>query len=304
MLWLKLLGIDVCLLDNTESKIRKRQITILSILSAMLLIIILLVTTSAVTFLLTLFQSWWVALPIGLIFGSILFLLYQLLVITSIEGSGSFIEEYFKEHEINKKNVINLEQEVANFTDEEISQKILITGQALREKRNISSIQAHNKGYANIVAMTLRVFLISLIALITASGIEILIFHNGINQVLNDMKVLYQNAGDRWFVDHMLTPSMGKKFCIVETNSLLLVLNILETGIGYWKIVIDILVLTLFILPLVLTFRCTELKLGVYMKEYAISSVCMTYFHWMTTKRYCKELKKNINNQEIFYTFQ
>ena len=71
-------------------------------------------------------------------------------------------------------------------------------------------------------------------------------FKNQINDVLEHLKNEYILHGETWMVENILTPGPKDQFYIFNANSLLMAIDILVRGLGYWKVVIDIVFLIVF----------------------------------------------------------
>jgi len=156
--------------------------------------------------------------------------------------------------------------------------------------------------FSDILTMTLRVVILSIIALVFATGIELFIFKNQINDVLLQLKSQYIIHGETWMVVNILTPSPNDQFYIFNANSLLLAIDILERGLGYWKVVMDIIFLVIFLIPLALVFKSKEIKQSEYMRELALSEITITFYHYLHTQRLCQKIIQDLKNKEIKFT--
>lgn len=289
MAWQLQLGIDIDLLKKTDAAVRDRQIRILSILSIMLILIGLLCTFSTIIYVLIIFHNWFIAIGSGFFMGLVSFNLYRLLVMTAMDGSGTVLGEYMSDHEKHILEHIDHDTDISGLSDTAILEKSAVAKQQLREKPLEEKIRS-STDVSVVLTMALRVVILSILALIFAGGIEIFIFKDPINTVLSQMKAIYASAGDTWMVEQVLTPAPDDEFYIIQSNSLLMVLEVLDRGLGAWKAVIDLLFLILFLIPLAIVFRSKEVYRGEYMKEFVLSSVTISFYHYMGTRKYCQKL--------------
>jgi hypothetical protein len=84
-----------------------------------------------------------------------------------------------------------------NISDERLQDMAANAKEQLREK---PLLDRTNKGidFSTVLTMIFRVLILAVLALIFATGIEILIFKDQINQVLEQMKTLYQPLKNMW----------------------------------------------------------------------------------------------------------
>jgi hypothetical protein len=272
-----MIGFDESLLEVLDESVRKRQALVYKVLGIMLVVISLLSAFSAIICLLVVFQNWLVALPVGLMIGILILILYKLLVITALEGSQSVLGDYMADHEKHISEHVGADEDLTALQNFQIEERVSKAKQILRDKRPHGMRLRSGIDSSEILTMTLRVVMLSVIGLIVATGLEIFIFRDAINEILAGTKSLYEEAGDSWFVENILTPAEGRAFYVVESNSMLLVLNVLELGLGYWKLFFDFLVLVVYMAPLALVFRCVELSSGPYMKEFVLDSVSKSF---------------------------
>jgi hypothetical protein len=293
MAWQLQLGIDIDLLKKADPNERDRQIRMLSLLSIMLIVIGIISTISAVVFLVIIFHNWLIAIGGAIFIGMVAFNLYRLLVMTAMDATGTILGEYLKNHELHIFEQVSPDAHFENISDQRLLDMAANAKEQLREKPLLDRTK---KGidFSTILTMMFRVMMLSVLALIFATGLEILIFKDQINQVLEQMKTLYHQTGDTWMVEQMLTPLPDDEFYLIHTNSLLLVLDVLNEGMGYWKLVMDLIFLILFLIPLAIVFRSKELAKGVYIKEWALSSITISYYHHLITQKYCSIIKTRI----------
>lgn len=113
------------------------------------------------------------------------------------------------------------------------------------------------------------------------------------------MVSLYSANKEIWIVENLFTPDKGTNFSVVNTNSLLLSLDILGQGLGYWKLVIDFIFIIIFLLPLIIVFKSKEIKQSEYVRELALSELTISFYHYIHSRKLCKNLLNEIKATEI-----
>lgn len=287
MPWQLQLGIDIDLLKKSEPEVRDRQIRMLSILSIMLIVIGLICAFSTLVYVLIIFHNWLIAISASIFIGLVAFNLYRLLIMTAMDASGTVLGEYMENHEKHYYEHLDYDTDLTEWSDERILELSATAKQHLREKALLNRLKSGMKS-ASVLTMTLRVLMLTVLALIFANGIEIFIFKDQINNTLQGLKQAYQQAGDLWMVKEVLTPAENDEFYVIESNSLLLVLEVLFGGMGNWKIILDLLFMILFLIPLAIVFRSKEISRGEYIKEWVLSSLTISFYHFLLTKKYCQ----------------
>jgi hypothetical protein len=136
------------------------------------------------------------------------------------------------------------------------------------------------------------VFILSTIAIIFASGIELFLFKNQINNTIQEVITLYQNQNNtealKVYFDNNGDGLMFK------TNSILFLLQVLIKGLGVWKFVIDIIFIIIFLTPLAIIFKSMELKKSEYVQELALFEIETTFLHYLRTQKLCNEIAGKI----------
>jgi len=301
MSWHLQIGVDRDLLKKVDPKQNERQTFILSSLSIMLVVVSLICFFSSIVYTLIVFHNWWIAIGVGFFLALVVFNLYRLFVMTALDVSGSSLEEYYIDHEKHYSEHHEIGSDMTNVSDEKIQEIIAISKEKLREKSQMDIGRKQLK-FSDVLTMTLRVVILSIIALVFATGIELFIFKNQINDVLLQLKSQYIIHGETWMVVNILTPSPNDQFYIFNANSLLLAIDILERGLGYWKVVMDIIFLVIFLIPLALVFKSKEIKQSEYMRELALSEITITFYHYLHTQRLCQKIIQDLKNKEIKFT--
>lgn len=301
MSWLLELGVDEGLLKKVDPKLNERQTYIFSSLSLMLIVVSFFCFISSVIYTLIIFHNWFIALGVGIFIALTVFNLYRLFVMTALDVSGSSLEEYYINHEKHYDEYVQPDTDYEKFTDASILELTSISKQKLREKSEMDIGDKKNQ-FSDILTMAFRVIILTIIAMVFATGIELFIFKNQLNEVLEQLKFQYSLHGETWIVDNILTPDAHDQFYIFNTNSLLLAIDILCRGLGFWKIVIDLIFIIIFLLPLILVFKSKEIKQSEYMRELALSEITITFYHFLHTQRICKKILRELESKKIYFT--
>lgn len=299
MHWQEQIGVDISLLQKTAPESRDKQIWVFSILTIMLIIVGLICTFSTMIYAMIIFHSWIIAIGSALFFGMVSFNVYRMLVMTAMDAYGTILGEYMRDHEKHYYEHVAKEEKFQNFNEEKILELVAVSKQKLRE-RPLFDKGRKSMRFSEIITMALRVIILSILAITFATGIEIFMFKDQINEILKSLIQIYTAQGDLWSVQNILTPEAGDEFFIINSNSLLLVIDALNRGLGGWKIILDLLFLIIFLIPLALVFRSKEVKRGDYIKEMILNMVSTTFYHYIHTKKYCCKLDEHFRkNSEI-----
>ena len=298
MNWHLQIGVDRDLLKKVDPAQNERQTYILSTLSMMLVVVALICFFSTVIYTLVVFHNWAIAIAVGIFLSLVVFNLYRLFVMTALDVSGTSLEEIYMDHEKHYADYHEIGSDITNMSDEKIQEITSLSKEKLREK---AEMDIGNKplSFAHVLTMTLRVGILSIIALVFATGIELYIFKNQINDALSQLKQYSTAVGETWFVENILSPGQNDEFYIFDANSLLLVIDILQRGLGNWKILIDIIFLIIFLIPLALVFKSKELKQSEYMRELALSEITISFYHYLHTQRLCQNIMNEIKSKKI-----
>ena len=299
--WHLEIGVDRDLLKKVDPKQNERQTYILSSLCIMLVVVALICFFSSVIYTLIIFHSWLISLAVGFFLALVVFNIYRLFVMTALDVSGSSLEEYYSDHEKHYAEYHEIGSDMTDISDEKIIEITSVSKDKLREKSEFD-IGSQQLSSSDILTMTFRVLILSIFALVFATGIELFIFSNQINDVLEQLKSQYLLNGDTWMVENILTPEKNDQFYIFNANSLLLVIDLLNRGLGYWKILIDIIFLIIFLLPLALVFKSKEIKNSEYMRELALSEITISFYHYLHTQKLCQKILKEIEQKEIKFS--
>jgi hypothetical protein len=296
MSWNKLLGFDNDLLLKADIKLGERQSYIMSMLAIMLIFIALICFASSLVYVLTIFKSWPIAILVALFLFFVVFNLYRLFIMTAYNVSGSNLEEYYKKHEKHYAEHIEIGSEMAGLSDTEIIEIVAVSKDQLRQKTQMKA-----SSVSNLITICIQVISISILALIFATGIEFYVFKEQINSILEELKNQYSKQENSLMIEYLFTAEKGKDFIVFNTNSLLLIIDLLNRGLGNWKIVIDLIFLIIFLIPLVLVSKSKEIREGDYIREMALSEITISFYHYLHAQRFCQRTIKEVKETKIVF---
>ena len=295
MNWQREIGVDSNLLQKVDPLLRDRQIFVFSLLSIMLVVVGLICTFSTLIYTMIIFHSWIIAIGSAIFLGLVSFNVYRMLVMTAMDAYGTVLGEYMRDHEQHYFQHIQREQNFEKLKEEEILDLVSVSKQKLRETNLFEKTKKGMK-FSEVMTMSLRVIILSLLAITFATGIEIFIFRDKINEILNILSQVYSSNGGNWVLENILTPAPDDEFFIINSNSLLLVIEVLNKGLGNWKILIDLMFLVVFLIPLALVFRSKEVRQGEYIKEMILNMISLTFYHYIQIQKHCQRIQSNFNN--------
>ena len=287
MNWYRLIGVDDRVLANVDPQHNERQSYILSMIGIMITVIPFICFLSSIVLAAPIFQSWIVGIFIGLFLGLVVFNLYRLFVMTALDVSGTALENYYTHHEKHFEANIDVNQDFSKLTDQDL---IKIANDSIVKLRKKTSLDAgHSKiTFEHLLTMIFRVLILSTIAIIFASGIELFLFKNQINNTIQEVITLYQTQNNTEALKvYFDNNGEGLMF---KTNSILFLLQVLIKGLGVWKFVIDIIFIIIFLTPLAIIFKSMELKKSEYVQELALFEIETTFLHYLRTQKLCNEI--------------
>lgn len=292
-----LIGIDEQIMRKTDPAVKKRQLRIYSVLAIMVYIVVLMSSLGGMFYAAIIFHNWFIAIPLGLFSGFIVLNIYRIMIATSLAPRNSALEEYHFDH--SKVYQDQLYADLSTLSEEAMLERVNTNKQKLRE---LPFVPLANKktSFHSFINMFIRVSIITLFALILGNGIEIFLFHNEINEVLEEIvKSTAHNEYSDWVVQELLTPKKGDQFILINANSILLALNILYEGMGIVKYAYDILIILFFLIPLAILYRSKEINYGAYVKELTIDEVSISHYHYLITNKYCQKVSNELSEEDF-----
>lgn len=292
------MGYDDRLMESVGTEeIRSRQRLVYRMLSIIIFTLSVLCAVSSVVYMLIIFHSWFIALLVGIFLGLVVFNLNGLIVITAFGAHGTTLAEYFNDHDRYFREHLDPDEDLRNMSDEILEARVKKARMAL-ERLPTFDIARKPSSFDGVFTMSIRVLFLMVLAILFSTGIEILIFRSQINGTLEELLMHYRDAGDTWMVNEVLSPKDGKPFTMIQSNSILLVVELLCSGLGNWKVLIDLVFMAIFITPLMIVFRSREFREGEYIRAYVLSSLSISFRHHLITRRYCQQLDEAFRSTE------
>ncbi len=301
MAWHSYIGFDENIMKKVDVENNNRQKYIFSMLVIMMMVVSFFVFISSIIYFLIIFHNWIISICASLFLSLVVFNIYRFITVTAITAEKTNIGPYHLNHTKQFSDFIHdLEiDEIAQMKEESIRKIVNDRKDILREK--YTDLKSNNyKLTSTIITMSVRVLLIAIIALVFSTGFELFLFKSKVNEVLDaSTSLLTQEVPDSWILNNMLTPKNGETFYLFHCNSLLLIIDVLQSGLGYWKLLLDLLFLTLFLLPLILIFKSKEIQKGEYVRELALHEISISFYHYLKTQKFCSEISKQIKKENL-----
>jgi len=290
------LGLQEAHFTQVGKEDSRRQKKIYSLLVVFEFLLATLSGLAAFTFTSTIFHSIFIGLVVAVAFSLIVFNLINLVLLATLNPLDDFLY----------KNWINKKYSIKDLDDEKIA--------SLKTNAEVDSflfdlkknIRAHSEVFiprkASFIFVFLRnlllIFILGLIGLIVANGLELFLFRNQINETIKEL-LASQTILDAWVRQNLLEPEQGTEFILINSNSLLLNLELLSKGLGNWKWFLDFLVIFLFLLPYIIMYRSPEILKGIYQRELVLHQIEISNRHYIRTRQKIMETKEIFDSPEF-----
>jgi hypothetical protein len=308
MLGLHLFGMRKNLLHQLPEEVAKRQVNIYNLLALMLLVLSILGAASGLIYGLVIFNNWAIAVGSAVFLGFIFFLLLQLLLFLSLQTR-------FKEIKSQLSNMNNLyeqykDHDLSGISDEEALEMTTNYRMTMRESAIIAEPTPFH--FSQLIISTLFVSIILTISFLVASAIQIWMYRTTLNNTFFEIKnsteivelaeaskkqekplFLEQKMEAVWTLQ-MLTPAKGEDFKFVNCQSILMTFDVLFSGLGNTKIVIDLLFALLYLIPFLIVKRSEEVAGGALLKEASIEAIGKSYLMFLLSSRDIQKTKRKI----------
>lgn len=289
------LGIDKHVLKDTDEAIREAELRRFDLLSMMLVLVAFVAALAAWVFVLLIAHSLLVATALGTLVGLLIYNLYRIMLVTSINAYHTPLWEVQKNHEQLYQHIHVAH--AAAFDEADIREMVEQRRQELRRLANDSQGYRHDNG--QMVTLLLKLGVLAFMALVFATGLELFIFRNQLNESFDAIRSIYTAQPDTWIVRSALSVPAYADFSLLECNSVLFAIDVLRLGLGGWKVVIDLLVVALFIIPLILTYRSHEVIDSVYVREQALQEISISHLHYLSTQAACYKIEQELAEQDL-----
>jgi hypothetical protein len=286
--------IDDRLYKKVEPKIKRKELLVFGFLSAMIIVLSLIGTIATFVYTSVIFKNLIVASIASIFMLLVVFNLVRLLIITSITAYHTKLGIFQLDHSLIFDNIKMSE-------DEEKDQlKILeVVNRKKESLRNISKTKgSYNKNLEQRITFIIKLIILTFLALIFATGIELLIFSNQLNEAFEAIKLLYADQPESWMLSRALNPNEGN-FYILNTNSILLAIDVLNFGLGWIKYLLDVAFIILFIIPLLISFKSNKIFDSNYVRELALHEVSVSYYSYLIKERACEKISESIRSYNL-----
>jgi hypothetical protein len=305
MAWHLQIGIDEKIMQKIDANDKNRQIDIFSLISIMIIVVSIIGFFASMIYLVIIFQNWVIGCIGAIIISLIFFNCYRFLIITSLNAESTSLASYHSNHEKQYEDLINNDGSYLCSLSETETIKLVNDRKEFLRINYLNTNTSKYKINSSFYTLLIRVFFISVFALIFATGIELFIFKNQINDILYTTAIKLQNeVPDSWLLKNVLNTQLQKQFVLFNSNSLLLLTDVLNAGLTSWKTLLDFIFLTLFLLPLLLIHFSDEIKKGSYLRELALHEISISFYHFLKTQQYCALLKNQIETRDLVKHFK
>ena len=295
----KIFGVRKEYFDKSKDRINvmNRQIKIYNLLALMLLSLSILTSLAFLIYSLVLFQSWIISICISLFMGFVVYNILKLFFTLNLLPKKAHLFDLL----IHREKLFEpyYTKKMKDMTDDEIVKIVYHEKHKIREMNNLRLRTFVTSSL--FISSLIRVSVLVLIGFIVANGLELFIFKTSINSTLLEMKHSEVFKSDYWMINKVLTADNKSPFILINSNSFFLDLKILSSGLGFIKIILDLIIILLFILPIIIIHKSKEISEGEFVKELALSEIAISYYSFLMTKKLCEieflKVKKQIDEK-------
>jgi hypothetical protein len=309
-------GIRKSYFEKTDQKVQERQIKVYNYLALMFYTLVAVSIVAGGIYGLVLFNSWIYALVIGLFLGFISFIL--LLLVLFLNMTTNYQDLYVKM--TNMKPILEkyYTQNLEHLSDEEAHK--IVTEQKMLLRESSQEAQQDPFRLSNIITSAIKVSLILILSCVVANAMEFAMFHGKLNETLNQIKnderiqacasleINEENSElqnkqiiAKWTLD-MLKEKPNEPFILIDSQSVLLSMQILDLCLGKFKILLDVLFALLFLTPFILVKKSKEYAGGVFLKEAALVDISSSFMFFLLAQRERQRIKRKIETEFDYNT--
>ena len=299
--------------DKMDDITRKRQYLVYNLLTLMFFVLVAMSFIAGFIYGLVIFNSWILSFFVGLFLAFVAFILLLLMLFLNMITSDKKL----------KDEKMNLDDNLKKYNSEDLSglsdvNAIKIVHEHKMMLRNgVSGIEINGFHFSNIFKDFIKISLLVILSLVVANGLELFMFSSKINESLSiiqnspklaELKQLallrdqhsefksYQESMAEWTLS-MLNENPRETFKLINSYSILQIMEILQTCIGDFKIILDILFTLLFLTPLFIVKKSKEYAGGAFLKEVTLSDISTTFYFHLLAQKKCQEIKKVIDTE-------
>ena len=283
------------LYDKIDPDLKKEELKVFAFLGAMLMVLSLISGISIFLYITVIFKNIYIALSVALVTILIIYNLIRLLLVTSISAYHTKLGNYQLNHTMIYEDVkLEGNEEADNL-------KILET--VNQKKENLRKLSAatglYRIDFAHKINFIVKLIILSFLAIVFATGVELLIFSIQLNESFEAIRNLFANNPDSWIVKEAL--KADDNYIILNTNSILFAINMLSSGLGWFKLIFDAVFVLLFTIPTVIVHKSSRIYDSSYVRELALHELSITYYHHLHKERFCKKIEEEILNYDLSY---
>lgn len=302
-----LFGIREEYFHAAEASERDDQIRSFNILTIMFFVLVGLAAGAGCVFGLVTFHSWGAALITAFLLGGFSFLLLLLVLFLNLTTRYKDLYETM----IHMDPVFDKyrDRDLSGISDEEIQEIAQAHKMQLRASSVGPDLPTFHVSWIFVAAT--KVILILILSLVVSTGIEFFLFRGSINRTFDAMRssprliALRNSAGQdsvqasalvhqaRWTME-MLEEKKDQPFRLLRSYSVLLSLEVLQVGLGKWKLLIDLMVAVLYLVPLVLIRKSVRFAGGVFLREVALSDITTSLAFFLMAQRKVQQVRAAI----------
>lgn len=281
--------IDDRLYKKVEPKIKRKELLVFGFLSAMIIVLSLISAIATFVYTSVIFKNLIIATIVSFFMLLVIFNLVRLLIVTSITAYHTKLGVFQLDHSLIFDNI--------KMSEDEEKDQLKILEVVNRKKESLRIISktkgSHKKNLEQRITFVIKLIILTFLALIFATGIELLIFSNQLNDAFEAIKLLYADQPESWMLSQALNPE-GGNFYILNTNSILLAIDVLNFGLGWMKYLLDAAFIVLFITPLLISFKSKKIFDSNYVRELALHEVSVSYYSYLIKERACEKISESI----------
>ncbi|MFN5635076.1 MAG: hypothetical protein ACK49D_10420 [Flavobacteriia bacterium] len=280
----KQIGIGPGIFETLTTDEADRQKKIYSRLVIFISVTSILAAFSMFLFAAIVFQSYLIALLTGVFLGLVMYNFQRLLIIASLSPQDELL--YL--------NWIDKKREFEDLTDAKVMElqskadrEAFLTDKKMAIRNATANFTQRKTGFfSQFMGKLIFVFILVLFGIIVANGLELFLFRGQINESIDQLLQSKEVVVDSWSKKHIFTSANGKDFLLINSNSLLVDIEFLTRGLGYWKYLMDFIVLIIFLFPIILLNKSDEFLKGSVMRELVVQEVRITNNHYILSRRF------------------
>lgn len=307
-LGLELFGMRKNLLHQVSIENAKRQIFIFNLLAVMLIVLSIFGAAAGLIYALVIFNNWIIAISCAVFIGLIFFLLLQLIHFLSLQTLYKEIKNQLSNMESIYEQYKH--QDLSAISDEEVLE--IVTQYRMSMRKNNLIVEPAGFNFSQLFISSLFISILLICSILVSSALQIWMYRHTLNntfeEIKNKQEILelaqtYKNQDHPSFLEQkmeadwtlrMLNPAKGQEFKFINCQSILMTFDILFTGLGKTKIIIDLLFSFMFLIPYLIIKRSKEISGGELLKEASIEAVSTSFLMFLLATRQTNKIEQKI----------